>query len=99
METMHANWNAEKAKEEIKHGGRFGAKRVREAVYRDNIDIFRQWGYTLPDGTFVGLGDRDALLSGTQAYAAALYRSLAHAGKLDEALSNQEAFLHYHPKN
>ena len=34
-----------------------------------------------------------------QAYAAALYRSLAHAGKLDEALSNQEAFLRYHPKN
>ncbi len=34
METMHANWNAEKAKEEIKHGGRFGAKRVREALRR-----------------------------------------------------------------
>lgn len=34
-----------------------------------------------------------------QAYAAALYRSLAHAGKLDEALSSQEAFLQFHPKN
>ena len=66
---MHEIWNAEKALDGIKHGGRFGAKRVREAVYRDNIDVFRQWGYTLPDGTFVGLGDRDALLSGTKVYA------------------------------
>lgn len=34
-----------------------------------------------------------------QAYAAALYCSLVHAGKLEEALSCQEAFLHFHPKN
>ena len=66
---MHENWNAEKALDEIKHGGRIGANRVRVAVYRDNVDVFRQWGYTLPDGTFVGLGDRDALLSGTKVYA------------------------------
>ena len=32
-----------------------------------------------------------------QAYAAALYRSLAHAGKLDEALSGKDAFLQFHP--
>ena len=32
-----------------------------------------------------------------QAAAAALYRSLVHAGKLDEALSSQEAFLRIHP--
>ena len=32
-----------------------------------------------------------------QAAAAALYRSLVHAGRLDEALSSQEAFLRIHP--
>ena len=32
-----------------------------------------------------------------QAAAAALYRSLVHAGELDEALSSQEAFLRIHP--
>ena len=32
-----------------------------------------------------------------QAAAAALYRSLVHAGKLEEALSSQEAFLRLHP--
>lgn len=34
-----------------------------------------------------------------QAYAAALYRSLVHAGKLEEALSSKEAFLRLHPEN
>lgn len=33
----------------------------------------------------------------TQAAAAALYRSLKHAGRLEEALSSQEAFLRIHP--
>ena len=32
-----------------------------------------------------------------QAAAAALYRSLRHAGRLEEALSSQEAFLRVHP--
>ncbi len=32
-----------------------------------------------------------------QAAAAALYRSLVHAGKLEEALSSREAFLRIHP--
>ena len=32
-----------------------------------------------------------------QAASAALYRSLVHAGKLDEALSSREAFLRIHP--
>ena len=32
-----------------------------------------------------------------QARSAALYRSLVHAGKLEEALSSQEAFLRLHP--
>ena len=60
------DWNVEEAKDTIKNGGRFGAKRVMEAVYRNNIDVFRHWGYRLPDGKLVGLGDRNALLNGTK---------------------------------
>ena len=65
------DWNVEEAKDSIKNGGRFGAKRVMEAVYRNNIDVFRHWGYRLPDGKLVGLGDRNALLNGTKVYARA----------------------------
>ncbi len=64
-------WNAEEALETIRHGGRFGAKRVREAVYKDNIGVFRNWGYNLPSGRIVGLGDRDAMLAGTKVYSRA----------------------------
>ena len=62
------DWNVEEAKENISNGGRFGAKRVMEAVYRNNIDVFRHWGYRLPNGKLVGLGDRNALLNGTKVY-------------------------------
>ena len=62
-------WNVDKAKDEIANGGRYGAKRVMESVYRNNIDVFRHWGYRLPDGRLVGLGDRKALLVGTKVYA------------------------------
>ena len=62
-------WNVDKAKDEIANGGRYGAKRVMEAVYRNNIEVFRHWGYRLPDGRIVGLGDRNALLNGTKVYA------------------------------
>ncbi len=65
------DWNVEEAKENISNGGRFGAKRVMEAVYRNNIDVFRHWGYRLPNGKLVGLGDRNALLNGTKVYARA----------------------------
>lgn len=64
-------WDVEKAKDTIANGGRFGAKRVMEAVYRNNIGVFHRWGYTLPNGKFVGLGDRNAFLSGTKVYARA----------------------------
>ena len=53
-------WNVEQAKDEIANGGRYGAKRVMEAVYRNNIEVFRHWGYRLPDGRLVGLGDRSS---------------------------------------
>ena len=62
-------WNAEDAKDQIVNGGRYGAKRVMEAVYRNNIEVFRHWGYRLPDGRLIGLGDRKALLVGTKVYA------------------------------
>ena len=64
-------WNVAAAKETIANGGRFGAKRVMEAVYRNNIDVFRHWGYRLPNGKLVGLGDRNAFLNGTKVYAQA----------------------------
>ena len=64
-------WNVEEAKRQIANGGRYGAKRVMEAVYRNNIDVFRHWGYRLPSGKLVGLGDRKALLDGTRVYARA----------------------------
>ena len=63
------DWDVEKAKDQIAHGGRFGKKRVMEDVYRNNIEAFRYWGYRLPDGRIVGLGDRNALLAGTKVYA------------------------------
>lgn len=63
------DWDAEKAKDQAAHGGRFGKKRVMEDVYRNNVNVFRRWGYQLPDGRFVGLGDRQALLAGTKVYA------------------------------
>ena len=66
-----AEWNVEEAKNQIANGGRYGAKRVMEAVYRNNIDVFRHWGYRLPNGQLVGLGDRKALLDGTRVYARA----------------------------
>ena len=64
-------WNVEEVKNQIANGGRYGAKRVMEAVYRNNIDVFRHWGYRLPSGKLVGLGDRKALLDGTRVYARA----------------------------
>ncbi len=64
-------WNVEEALETIRHGGRFGAKRVREVVYTDNVEVFRNWQYRLPCGRIVGLGDRDAMLTGTQVYSRA----------------------------
>ena len=62
-------WDIQKAKDQILHGGRFGKKRVMEDVYKNNIDVFRHWGYSLPSGELVGLRDRKALLNGTKVYA------------------------------
>ncbi len=61
-------WDAEKSLDTIRNVGRFGKKRVMEAVYKSNMAIFRDWGYRLPSGGIVGLGDRQALLNGTKVY-------------------------------
>lgn len=65
------DWDVEKVKDQIAHCGRYGAKRVMEAVYRNNIKVFQHWGYRLPEGRLVGLGDRNALPVGTKVYARA----------------------------
>jgi hypothetical protein len=61
-------WNKEEAIEQIKHGGRFGHKRVMEKVYKHNCELFGLWADGLPTGVPGGLGDRAALLNGTKVY-------------------------------
>ena len=36
------DWDVAKAKDQIAYGGRYGAKRVMEAVYKNNIEVFRR---------------------------------------------------------
>ena len=85
-------WNAEEALETIRHGGRFGAKRIRETVYKDNVEVFRNWGYKLPSGRIVGLGDRDALLTGTKVYSRAfnVNNVLSHGGEAKTGCANAD---------
>ena len=63
------SWNVAWAEDQIKNGGRFGPKRVMEQVYRHNCEVFDLWAHNLPTGVNGGLGDRDALLTGTKVYA------------------------------
>ena len=62
-------WNKEEAIEQIKHGRRFGHKRVMERVYAHNCEVFGLWADGRPTGVPGGLGDREALLNGTRVYA------------------------------
>ena len=66
-----AIWNVDWAKDQAANGGRFGPKRVREAVYRNNCDIFQRWAYPLANGLQRDLGDRREFLAGTKVYARA----------------------------
>ena len=59
-------WDAEWAMEEMTNG-RFGANRVRTAVYKDNCEIFDRWAYPC-GGREISLGDRAAFLGGTKVY-------------------------------
>ena len=62
-------WNVDWARDMAKNGGRFGPKRVREAVYRNNCTIFHRWAYPIGGGTERSLGERNAFLNGTKVYA------------------------------
>ena len=65
------SWNVAWAEDQIKNGGRFGPKRVMEQVYKHNCEVFDLWAHNLPTGVNGGLGDRNALLTGTKVYARA----------------------------
>ena len=89
---IQGNWNVEEALETIRHGGRFGANRVRMAVYKNNVEVFRNWQYRLPGGRIVGLGDRDALLTGTKVYSRAFNVNdvPSHAGETRTGCANAD---------
>lgn len=63
------NWDAARAAKAIAAaGGRFDLAKVYRAVYENNREVFREWGYRAEDGEFVSLGDRAALLASTKVY-------------------------------
>jgi len=62
-------WNLEVEADKIKNGGHFGAKRVREDVFRNNREVFVRWAVPTEDGGEVSLGDKAAFLAGTQVFA------------------------------
>ena len=62
-------WNLEVEADKIKNGGRFGAKRVREDVFRSNREVFERWAVPTEDGREVSLGDKEAFLAGTKVFA------------------------------
>ena len=63
------NWNVEVESDKIENGGRFGAKRVREDVFRDNREVFLRWAVPTADGREISLGDKAAFLAGTKVFA------------------------------
>ena len=62
-------WNVDWVRDMAKNGGRFGSKRVREAVYKNNCTIFHRWAYPIGGGIERSLGERNAFLNGTKVYA------------------------------
>ena len=63
-----SEWNIEIEEDKIKNGGRFGAKRVREDVFRNNREVFLRWAVPTRDGHEVSLGDKSAFLEGTKVF-------------------------------
>ncbi len=61
-------WNAEAAIRQMAGGGRYACADVMRRVYRNNLEIFKAWGYRTQGGKEVALGDRSALLDGTKVY-------------------------------
>lgn len=66
----YQEWNIAVEADKIKNGGRFGAKRVREDVFRNNREVFLRWAVPTVDGREVSLGDKSAFLAGTKVFAA-----------------------------
>ena len=62
-------WNIEVEADKIKNGGKFGAKRVREDVFRNNREVFLRWAVPTADGREISLGDKSAFLAGTKVFA------------------------------
>lgn len=62
-------WNIEVEADKIKKGGRFGAKRVREDVFRNNRELFARWAVRVADGREISLGDKSKFLAGTRVFA------------------------------
>jgi len=62
-------WNIEVESDKIRNGGKFGAKRVREDVFRNNREVFGRWAVPTEDGRETSLGDKAAFLAGTKVFA------------------------------
>ena len=61
-------WNAAAAIRQMAGGDRYACADVMRKVYRNNLEIFKAWGYRTEQGGKVALGDRAALLDGTKVY-------------------------------
>lgn len=44
------------------------AKKVRINVYKNNIEVFNQWGYVTPSGNDIAFSDKQAALDATKVY-------------------------------
>jgi len=62
-------WDREIEADKIENGGKFGAKRVREDVFRNNREVFMRWAVPTEYGREVSIGDKEAFLAGTQVFA------------------------------
>ena len=63
-----SEWTIEIEEDKIRNGGRFGAKRVREDLFRNNREVFLRWAVPTKDGHEVSLGDKSAFLEGTKVF-------------------------------
>ncbi len=66
--TMLPTWNAEASIRRMIGGGRYACADEMRSVYRNNLAIFKAWGYRTHGGKEIALGDRAALLDGTKVY-------------------------------
>jgi len=65
----YPTWDAVRAAKAIATaGGRFDLAKVYKAVYENNREVFRAWGYRTADGKDVSLGGKAAFLAATKVY-------------------------------